>query len=271
MPKLKEKSNENPKSQVNSASKVLKLLQFFTTAHNCELSINELINLCGWNRTTIYRFLQTLCESGYVRFIPETQTYRATFKIVDMASLMLQNLDVQALAVPYMSQLVSKWSLNCNLAVPDAGSIIVIHNVKYDCSSPPVFNGRRGGLYSCGTGKAIMSTWSPDFIESYLESYPLISYTPRTITNKMVLIAELQEIAARGYAVDRGEYIYSNYCIAAPIFNFNGTAIAAISVYGTEEQLYRNPIDLLSKDVMDAANQISEKLGYKGKEKTAQA
>ena len=132
MPKLKEKSNENPKSQVNSASKVLKLLQFFTTAHNCELSINELINLCGWNRTTIYRFLQTLCESGYVRFIPETQTYRATFKIVDMASLMLQNLDVQALAVPYMSQLVSKWSLNCNLAVPDAGSIIVIHNVKYE-------------------------------------------------------------------------------------------------------------------------------------------
>ena len=271
MPKLKEKANENPKSQVNSASKVLTLLSFFTTAHNGELSINELMDKCGWNRTTIYRFLQTLCENGFISFIPEKQTYRMTFKIVDMANIMLENLDVQALAVPYMGELVNKWELNANLAVPDDGSIIVIHSVKFDYSAPPMTNGRRGGLYSCGTGKAILATWPSEYLETYFREYKLVPYTRRTIVNKVALMSELREIASRGYAVDRGEYIYSNYCVAAPIYNYSGIAVAAISLYGAEEQFYRNPTDVIAADVVAAANAISEKLGYKPSEKGTDA
>lgn len=264
MPKVKEKPNDNPRAQVASVGKALYLLQLFTVAHNSELTINEISDITSWNRTTIYRFLQSLCENGYVEYISDRQSYKLTFKLVNLANCMLQNLNLQSIASPYMNQLINKWKLNANLAVPDGSQIMVIHNAKSDFSLPPVYNGHRGGLHSCGTGKAIMSTWPTDYLEKFLDENPLTSYTTRTITNKIAFMSEIQETRIRGYAVDRGEYIYSNYCIAAPIYDSSKNGIGAISLYGPEEIIFSEKTDAIAADVISAAKSISAALGYAG-------
>jgi DNA-binding IclR family transcriptional regulator len=51
--------------------------------------------------------------------------------------------------------------------------------------------------------------------------------------------------------------------IGAPLFDYNGHAEAAISIYGPKNRLDENRILTVSSQVRDAANNISKKLGYR--------
>jgi DNA-binding IclR family transcriptional regulator len=75
---------------------------------------------------------------------------------------------------------------------------------------------------------------------------------------------EFQKIRDRGYAVDDEEYVVGLICIAAPIFDYHGKPVAAISVSSPK---YRydagRHLALYSGLVTAAAQNISNKLGYK--------
>ena len=60
----------------------------------------------------------------------------------------------------------------------------------------------------------------------------LSSHTPHTITDYEVLTRELAEIRARGWAVDNEERTMGMRCIAAPVFNSFGEAVAGVSLSG---------------------------------------
>lgn len=256
------KKNEREKTLVNSVSKAFQLLDLLANAPNCEMSIKDIVYVTGWNRTTVYRFLQTLSENGYVEMLPGRQVYRITFKLLDMSNTMLDSLDIKSLSLPHMIRLVNKWKVNCNLAIADHDSIIVIHNIKYDYSIPPLYNGRRGELPSCGTGKAMLSTWSEEAIQLFLNTHEIVAYTDKTITNKDELYKELLQIKRQGYALDRGEYLYGNYCVAAPIVGTSGYATAAISLSSSPDNFNKLPLEQVIEDIMSVAALISSQMRF---------
>jgi IclR family acetate operon transcriptional repressor len=58
----------------------------------------------------------------------------------------------------------------------------------------------------------------------------LEAFTPYTITSRARLSAALDEIRRQGNAVDRGEWRSDVHCVAAPIIDPDGRALAAMSV-----------------------------------------
>ena len=67
---------------------------------------------------------------------------------------------------------------------------------------------------------------------------------------------ELAEIRKRGYAVDNCEHERGVYCLAAPVLNYAGTAVAGISVSGSELYL-RDKTDEFARLVKETAEKIS--------------
>ena len=87
------------------------------------------------------------------------------------------------------------------------------------------------------------------------------SFTPKTITTTKMLRQELDEIRARGYAIDEEERNLGMRCIAAPVFDTNSEAIAGISVSGPTSRITDDVIGLFGKAVMETANNLTTAIG----------
>jgi DNA-binding IclR family transcriptional regulator len=74
----------------------------------------------------------------------------------------------------------------------------------------------------------------------------------------------LKLVRTQGYAVDDEENERGIRCVAAPIFNEAGKAVAAVSISGPAFRITRKVIqESLKKEVMETAFKISQRLGFK--------
>jgi DNA-binding IclR family transcriptional regulator len=96
----------------------------------------------------------------------------------------------------------------------------------------------------------------------YLSKNSLNPVTPNTITRPTKLRQELAIIRHQGYAVDMEENEIGGICVAAPILDYQGNAIAAISISVPVARLNREETPQLGKKVIETAHAISEEMGY---------
>src|SRR5258708_5155919 len=87
--------------------------------------------------------------------------------------------------------------------------------------------------------------------------------TPHTIIDPTEFDAELARIVARGYAIDDQENEPEVRCVAAPIFNAAGRAVAGMSVSGTTSQVTSQLVLKFGEDVRAACLNVSEKVGFR--------
>jgi DNA-binding IclR family transcriptional regulator len=89
--------------------------------------------------------------------------------------------------------------------------------------------------------------------------------TANTITSAVRFKAHLKIVRQQGYAIDDEENEQGIRCLAAPVFDGRGVAVAAVSVAGpaflvTPEALQGT----IRKEVTEAAAEVSRRLGYQG-------
>ena len=90
----------------------------------------------------------------------------------------------------------------------------------------------------------------------------LKTYTPNTVRNIDQLLADLRAIRKRGYSVDNEEIEIGLRCVGAPVKDYTGAMIAAISVAAPSARLTNQEIRTVGRLVMEVAAEISQKLGY---------
>ena len=87
-------------------------------------------------------------------------------------------------------------------------------------------------------------------------------FTANTIKNGDQLLAELRLVRKRGFAVDNEEIEIGLRCVGAPIRDYTGCMVGAISVAAPSARLAEKRIPTIGRIVMVIAGEISEKLGY---------
>jgi IclR family acetate operon transcriptional repressor len=83
--------------------------------------------------------------------------------------------------------------------------------------------------------------------------------TPYSITNPVVFIETLERIRRAGVSFDREEASIGLACVAAPIFNHNGSVLAAMSVSGPVNRI---SAETLIPAVRAATLAVSRHFGY---------
>jgi IclR family acetate operon transcriptional repressor len=121
--------------------------------------------------------------------------------------------------------------------------------------------GKRDPIYSTALGKAILA-FLP---ETQWRHHIPDEWEPRTAHTRNSLLAlkrDLLQTRERGYSVDNEENELGARCVGAPIFNHIGRAIAAVSVSGPVSRMSEEMKPILAAGVMQAAAEISQRLGY---------
>jgi IclR family transcriptional regulator, acetate operon repressor len=163
-----------------------------------------------------------LKPAGYGRHLPGP-TLRTLAEMIDDRQLMINA------ATPILDRLATRTKYVVQLGIFE--NDMVTYLVKTGQGSDALFTqvGMQLEAYCSGIGKVLLAHLPAAAQFRYLAAGPFIALTERTITDPEQLKAELEHVAAQGFAVDNEEVVGGLQCIAMPVRNSHGAVIAAIS------------------------------------------
>jgi IclR family KDG regulon transcriptional repressor len=209
-----------------------------------------------------HRLLTTLVKAGYVEQDPRTRWYELGLKVLELRGAAAAPMRISAQARPYLRDLMLRAGLRVHLAVYRGGDVIYIDRVDTaDTVQRYVPIGKRSPAYATSLGKAILAFLPTEDIEAYLARAPFTAFTPTTLADPGSLRSELVITRQRGYSLDRGEQEPDTHCIGAPILDYTGHPIAALSVAGPFATVSVD-IPRLSFLASSTAMEVSRRFGY---------
>jgi IclR family transcriptional regulator, acetate operon repressor len=226
---------ERPTMQDTSSSlrRALSLLDTFT-AQKSQMSIRELSRRSGVPRSTTHRLVGELVEWGALEQGPGG--VRLGVKLFELGTLAPSQATLREAASPFLHTLNEVTRLTANLAVREGDGIVYLDKIATRSLKVPHSRmGGRGLLHATALGKAILA-FSPAPELPQLPAGPLASLTPRTVVDEARLREDLRRIRSLKVAYDLEESRLGLFCVAAPVLDAQGTAIAAVSVTGATEQ-----------------------------------
>lgn len=207
-------------------------------------------------KSTTSSLLASLAAHGLVR--NERGRYSLGLRWYEYGSKVEQELDIKQIALEPLTRLRDATELTCHLGVLEGTAAIYV--LKLESPSAIIIRswvGRRLSLHSSGLGKVLVA-WLPDVErERLLPEIDFVARTRRTITDAEAFRRELAATRSRGWAFDDAEDHDGVYCIAAPILDRDGRAVAAISASGVAVQMAHEAIPDLSARVVATAAAIS--------------
>lgn len=253
---------------IQSIERALRILEEFT-AKEKELGVTELAKRVGLNKSTCFGILQTLQSKGYLEQNEDNGKYCLGLKLFELGQTYEAGLELREISRPYLQLLVEKTRETVHLVVRNKMDAVYIEKVE----GPSAINiisqvGKRVNLHCTGVGKCLMAHFPPKDLDTVMKR-DLIKFTPYTITDKQKLNQELNHIRERGFSIDDEEIELGLRCVAAPIFNYKGETIGAISISGPTSRITYERIAELSVLVKETAQDISQRLGYKNNKAAA--
>jgi DNA-binding IclR family transcriptional regulator len=244
-----------------SLAKALRVLEFFNGVEQ-GLSLSEIAQRLGTKPGSVYPIVYTLHKFGYLERDPETKRYKLGLRILALANQILSSLDIREKAKPVLKKLARELEVNAHLAVLYEDEVLYLDREEAAPSVViPSVIGRRVPPHCTALGKILLA-YDFEALECILAKGSLPALTPNTITNPEVLKRELERVRSQGYAIDWEEFHEGTICVAAPVRNYRGRVIAAISVSLPKTRLNHDPLDRFVDAVSAGAREVSEALGY---------
>lgn len=251
---------DDSKYVVQALSRALHVL-WSMAEDNRGWTLEELAAHHELNKASMLRILRTL-EARHV-VLRDDDTYFIGPRVLDLSHAYLKRLELDSAARPFMERLASETGQTVSLAILDGFEIIYIAFEKaqreLDIQSQI---GARHPANATALGKVMLADRDPVVLASELRDYPLPRLTHRTIHSVDALLANLEQVRTKGYALDDEERGIGIRCVAAPIRRSDGRVIAGISIAGAIFHMGDDVIVSHIKHVRSAADAIAERFGF---------
>ena len=254
-------SNSNATGSAKSLVKGIALVDL-VAASDEPLRLVDLVERSGIPRPTAVRLLDVLCRADVLRSEADSR-YALGPRVVGWGQAFLERIDLQQHASDLIEELVELSGETCFVGVLDRRTVLYIAAVHSPHAIRPAARvGSRMPLHSTGIGKVLLSARTATERLELLDE-PLESRTPNTITDRDELLAHLDLVHDRGFAIDEIENEEGVRCVAAPIHDHSGAVAAALSLSAPAYRFTIEDLDRLAPEVLRITDRISQRLGYR--------
>lgn len=224
----------------------------------------ELATATGLPKSTASRLLRALERHRLVQRDLDGGSLRPGPVLVQYARRYAAVPDLVTLTQPALDRLAQRSGETVNLAVPTAAGVEQVAQVdsRY-LIGVQNWVGLRVPYHASALGKVFLAFRTVPF-----PSTPLQRLTPRTITARVALEAELEEVRRRGFATTVEELEPGLLAVAAPVRDAAGAVVAAISVTGPALRLSVADLGRLGGSLVVEADAVSARLGLKAPDAT---
>lgn len=249
-------------AKINSIDRALDIL-ILMYKKNKALGVSEIGRALDLHKSTVYRTLETLEARGFVSRSNQDK-YWLGVKLYALGAVAGNTIPVRNLIQPYAKALSQKFNEVVNVSILDETvtdiptTILIVKEIAVQNSlitvNPPL--GASSEAHYSAVGKCLLAFTSEEVIDSYTCSQ-LPVYTKNTISDWNQLLEELKVVKAQGYAMDNEDYEVGLTCIATPILDGNGHAIAALSLSGPSERMRKHDFKILIEELKATTAKIS--------------
>lgn len=226
------------------------------------ITLQEIANEMEMAKSSAFVIVQTLLELNYISTVKNNnkkyclgiETYSLGMKYVNDMSLIEQ-------CAIYIPPIAERYNKTAFVAVLNGTKVVYVYKyVAQDAKLASCALGTRKDAYATSLGKAIIAFLPEEERNALVDKIEFKPLTNFTITSKERFLEEIERTKERGYSLDVRELENITSCCGAPIFNYSGEVIAAVSL----SDIYNEDLDdeKVAEDLKEVALQISKCLGY---------
>jgi IclR family KDG regulon transcriptional repressor len=250
--------------KVQALERALNILDCFTFQKR-EMSLSEVVQQTGLNKTTAKRLIANLTARGYLQQDPKSKHYQLGLRLFELGGIVFSSFSLRKAAAYPMSHLQNSTGATVLLGVIMEDQLVYMD--KRDGKGMIRISsdiGWRRPLHYGMLGMVLMAYLSEEEVRDILKKCPLVAHTPYSITDECVFRHRLEKIRRDGYVAEREEAVEGIVGIAAPIRDYSRQVVAALGValpvgqLNAEEEVQKI-VDLIKK----TTDSISSDLGYR--------
>lgn len=258
---MSKKEIERESAFVPALEKSLNILEFLTLRK--AVTVQEIVAALGIPSTTVFRIVKHLCSRGYLKEeAGEQAVYRLGPQIYVLYHSFVAGQNTSALIREALDRLSDACGQTAQYAVLKSDGILY---TEQSLPTQPVSIiaplQTLVPVNISAAGKVLTAALPGKERAGYVAACTLVHNTEKSITDRAAFARELETVAVRGYGVDDEEFAAGIGCLAAPVYNYTGQVTGAIGITG-HIRSYRSDFETLARTVQDAAELLSEKLGY---------
>ncbi|WP_317855763.1 IclR family transcriptional regulator [Chakrabartyella piscis] len=248
---------ENP---IQVADRLFQTLELLATCP--PMSLMELSQTLGLNKSTMHRILNSLVYMGYAKQENNSLKYTLTHRICELSNQFMHQTNIIPMVRPYLQELVNLSGETIHLVQMDQNSAIYIDKMESTQNSIRLVSkvGKSIPLYCSAVGKAMLANMGDDVIKEIWNNSDIRALTPQTIVDFKDFMNEIDRVRKNGYALDLEENELGVRCIAVAISNYQNQPNYAISISAPVTRMGRRRILELAEFVWDVKKRLRNEL-----------
>jgi IclR family acetate operon transcriptional repressor len=226
------------------------------------LSVTEVAERLGVAKSTALALARTLAESGLLRAVDPGPRYVLGLNLLRLGDLVGQQTSIAELGLPTLRDLSAVTGMTARLAMNEAGYPVFLERIDGEGSirfHAPL--GQREQPHATAAGKAILAYLGDEDVRQLIGEAGMARYTPKTLTDVVTLLSELERVRSEGYALDDEEEAEGVFCVGAAFFDHQRTCVGALSVTGLKVDVPLREVRQLGMTVREHADRLSTMLG----------
>jgi DNA-binding IclR family transcriptional regulator len=244
----------SPPQGAQAALRAIRLLKLFTIERS-EMSLAELSNAAGLNKTTTHRLLRALQSEALIERNPATSQYSLGAGLMALGVQALASSDLRRRVRPILRTLAHESGETATLEVPVEGSMLILDEVTGRHVVAAAANvGTKWPLHATSSGKAYMAFEENGINYLAGDLYPL---TAKTLIEREALQPQLSDIRRRGYAVTVDELEVGFTAIATVIRGALGDVQGTLAIGGPSNRFSPTRRAELGASLCKAAARLS--------------
>jgi len=260
---MKQPAVKNSIYRVQALERALDILDCFNFQSR-ELSLADVVNRTGLNKTTAKRLIANLTTRGYLQQDSQTRKYQLGMRLFELGSVVFSSFSLRRSAAAPMTGLQNETGATVLLGVRMEDHLVYVDKREGEGMiriSSDV--GWRRPLHYGMLGMVLMASLESREADRILEKYPLEAHTPFSITDPDAFSLRLEEIRVQGYVIEKEEAVEGLIGIAAPVKDHSRQVVAAIGVaLPVGQRNLKEGLGHTVELVKKTSNLISSDLGY---------
>lgn len=247
---------------VRSIEKGLRVLYAFGSEYRV-LGLTEIAAATGFGMSAAQRFVHTWQTLGYLKRDPHSRRYILAPKLLDFSFMYQRSSGLVEIAMPHLVTLGNTCQENINMMELDATDVLYIVRLpRQEIRYPAGIVGARVPAFCTSAGRIILAHLPQEDARDIIQATDLTPRTPYTLTDSRAILEHLVEVRQLGYSIVDQEGLVGEISVAAPILDYAGTAIAAVSVpVSTTRWSVKSVQETLAPHVLETARAISRACG----------
>jgi IclR family transcriptional regulator, KDG regulon repressor len=226
------------------------------------MALSGLAQCTGLSKSTIHRILATLKKRGYAEQNHDGN-YEIGPKLIETVSCHINALDLSTESRPCLAALRKELDLTTHLGILDGPYVVYVERISlFPRTRLYTQVGYRSPAYCSSMGKCLLACLSGERLTDILDQCSFEQFTKNTCRNKKEFRQLLRQVRQQGWAMDDEEYQPGHRCVGAPVFDYRGDAVAAISASGTSTDINEKTLEKVKDEVIRTACEISKRMGY---------